>query len=236
MWYVLMSDCNLQYLLLFDRPQQKAMPRPRTPTSPPQRRSNFQFLLVVVICLTVVTTWTCSAAFVQQLSHCINWLYASLVKLFDRILLVAGNWKEPPGSVTSTEDTCVYLDCTPIDDPATKPFRWHLGFHRGIIHAVIEHRKFPELILKAAWYIKHRNASVVFCGCRQGRHRSVAVALIIQHVMREIFGSLYAIDIEFACKDRWTEFHHKCSAGACWDCCGPMPNNIGRAVELWRSV
>ena len=149
---------------------------------------------------------------------------------------MAGNWWDPPSSVSGAGNKCVHLNCNPIDDPDTKPFRWHLGFHRQIIRSVIDHAKFEELLLKAAWHIKRNESVVVFCGCRQGRHRSVALALILQHVLDVVYGSLYAVVLEFACSNRWTAFHRRCSSGACLDCSGPMPDNIGRALELWHSV
>ena len=91
--------------------------------------------------------------------------------------------------------------CVLFHDPEAGSARYHGGSYPSIMHGIVSHEKFEQcvqkawtqLIYTAAGHTRGGTQMIVY-HCKQGRHRSIACALIVQHVL-EVGGAHVATTI-----------------------------------------
>jgi len=140
----------------------------------------------------------------------------------------------------------LFVDARDFPDPEAMHLVRHTGQHHDIITRICRHRNFPKWLGSvrsrlgaAAAASAARGAAgpaapllTIAVYCRSGKHRSVAAALILQHVLRRE---------GYECKDpthlsetRWSN----CCDGQCQECQNPpgeLQNTLDKAIKVWRS-
>ena len=116
----------------------------------------------------------------------------------------------------------------------------HLGVHPKNIAAIVTDPSFPEFwkAAKEKWMDavrrnKELRLGVVIC-CDSGRHRSVAIAELLNRVGARI----YNMDVSRrdVCCRAWTHSLHQCAGGQCRECNGDdalRRRALDYASELW---
>ena len=143
-------------------------------------------------------------------------------------------------------DADVILDARMFPDPDSQNLRRHSGRHHGIITRLCEHRNFDgwlwhakQVILRAcqrkcaqvgmdrkAWCV------TVALYCRSGKHRSVAGARIIEHILAS--AGFESVPVTHLSQSRWGSSMCK---GMCFECQNPPPelqDVLNRAYEKWQ--
>jgi hypothetical protein len=100
-----------------------------------------------------------------------------------------------------------------------------------MMESVIKHADFVPTLHRIALFIRARMESHVYMQCRKGKHRSVAMAKILEFVVQRVLQSA-VVNIEYLAKYRWSDGQHKCMAGRCLACV-TVPANIDDAVRAW---
>ena len=143
-------------------------------------------------------------------------------------IFVGGSMDEPPVP-------CYHVNCLVFGDPSTFHLRSHLGCHHEIMRAVINSRKFLPAMQDIASHVKVTPESSLYCQCSKGRHRSVAMATVIRHVVQQIWQANAVVKIEYLSKHGWSNKQHDCIHGNCWPC-SYLPDNIDAAVQAWAWI
>ena len=100
-----------------------------------------------------------------------------------------------------------------------------------MMESVIKHADFVPIFRRIAAFVKARTESHVYMQCRKGKHRSVAMAKILEFVVQKVLGNA-VVNIEYLAKYRWSDRQHNCMAGQC-SACVSVPGNIDDAVRAW---
>ena len=96
--------------------------------------------------------------------------------------------------VVNDGDKCMILDCRGFHDPdkSESAGRWHLGMHPKNLQAIVAHPDFEgflrdvrQLLAKLDFESEEPVPVTIVCYCRKGAHRSTAMAVILQHVLRQ---------------------------------------------------
>eukprot|EP00927_Polykrikos_kofoidii_P051760 TRINITY_DN45556_c0_g1_i1.p1 TRINITY_DN45556_c0_g1~~TRINITY_DN45556_c0_g1_i1.p1 ORF type:complete len:558 (-),score=101.37 TRINITY_DN45556_c0_g1_i1:107-1780(-) len=89
----------------------------------------------------------------------------------------------------------VIIDARPFDDPEARSLTKHSGMHPDIIARIVQHQRFGkwlhDLKSNVTWALEEANKKVqskmpllrVAIYCKAGRHRSVAGAIILRHIL-----------------------------------------------------
>ena len=143
-------------------------------------------------------------------------------------------------------DADVILDARMFPDPDSQNLTRHSGRHHRIITRLCEHRNFDgwlrhakQVILRAcqrkcaqvgmdrkAWCV------TVALYCRSGKHRSVAGARIIEHILAS--AGFESVPVTHLSQSRWGSSMCK---GMCFECQNPPPelqDVLNRAYEKWQ--
>ena len=88
------------------------------------------------------------------------------------------------------EGHLVYIvDCRGFQDPE-KGSRWHLGMNAQNLYAIAHHKDFRRFIqvvkqrVNQWWNSDATSNLVIACYCRKGAHRSVAMAVLLHHLLK----------------------------------------------------
>ena len=139
-------------------------------------------------------------------------------------IFVGGEGDQPPV-------TCHVVNCLVFNDASTFRLRSHLGCHHEMMESVIRHADFEPIFREIAAFIQARTESHVYMQCRKGKHRSVAMAKILEFVVKRVHEHA-VVQIHYLAKYRWSDDQHECMAGQCLACV-TVPANIDDAVRAW---
>jgi hypothetical protein len=140
----------------------------------------------------------------------------------------------------------ILLDARCFPDPEALKYCKHSGHHHGIITRICQHRNFSrwlgdvrKRLGAAAAASAARGAAgpaapllTIAVYCRSGKHRSVAAALILQHVLRR--EGWVCRDPQHLSEPRWSS----CCKGQCVECKNPpqeLQNTLDKALLAWRN-
>ncbi|MCP4239333.1 MAG: hypothetical protein GY772_02115 [bacterium] len=131
----------------------------------------------------------------------------------------------------------VCFDVRVFHDPDAGDLHGHVGFHPEIIRRAVDSATFLPWLsevkglvvptLQGPW------APALVFACNKGRHRSVALALIVAHIL-EMEG--YLVHRTHAMKDTW---HRGTCAGQCMACARPSARRteaLAKAHRLWSDA
>ena len=166
-----------------------------------------------------------------------------------------GDRKSQPGDVKTgiraaglagKDDEVVDIDCRVFADPGAqkKGGTNHVGAHQSIIAGIVNHQVFPAFLTHAAKCIyttlgnKHEhNQGYVVCYCMSGRHRSVAIAMILAECIKR--GNLWVLgNTEHLSKGHRQGWAHTCN---CCEECKADPGGTReacyqRAFSIWQGA
>jgi len=178
----------------------------------------------------------------QLLERCWKWPGGgATIQFSDEELRAAINRSAPNAG---TVDVLVDARCFP--DPGALQFCKHTGHHHGIITRICQHRNFGRWLSSvrarlgaAAAAGAARGAAgpaapllMIAVHCRSGKHRSVAAALILQHVLRR--DGWHCSDPKHLSATRWWS----CCKGQCVECRNPpqeLQSTLDKALLAWRA-
>ena len=122
-------------------------------------------------------------------------------------------------------DVHYMIDCRPITDPNhDKRLRGHIGLHPDILMAIGAHELFGQILVGVHDMLQALTpADVVLrivCYCRSGRHRSVAVATLLAHVLPHALPTTANVVVQHASKWAWAggARQQPTCQGACLEC------------------
>ena len=81
----------------------------------------------------------------------------------------------------------VIVDCTALREHSTKPLSVHTGFHPDILHSILHHGGFQEVLRQVKEFVScdsELQGGIIRCFCTSGRHRSVGAALLVAKALR----------------------------------------------------
>ena len=132
----------------------------------------------------------------------------------------------------------IFLDCRNFKDPN----RWalcrlgHSGRHHKIVQGLFAHPFFRVWLQNAKRQIQYKlsvtglEQITLAIYCRHGKHRSVAAALILGHILQaEGFD---------CCTEHLASQHWPCTVG-CRVCANPpaaLYRSVEQALEIWRQL
>ena len=108
-----------------------------------------------------------------------------------------------------------FPDCTDEDHQERKERVRHPGFHPSTMHRIVNHKKFRFFIegVQRQWrqavasQRKYREDKelhlVIAVYCRQGKHRSVAIAECLRHIGEEVEGLKLTREVNYLSKKEW---------------------------------
>jgi len=147
-------------------------------------------------------------------------------------------------------DVDLVVDARRFPDPEAMQFTQHTGHHYKIIARLAAHRNFPKWLahLKKRFVHAHEarvaaraakgDASgvvptvTVALYCRAGKHRSVAAAIILVHILNAEGWECSAP--RHLSERRWSRY---CCKGVCRECTDPsdeLKNTLEKALAMWR--
>ncbi len=148
-------------------------------------------------------------------------------------------------------ESVVLLDCRPFHDPCSC---YHTGYHPDIVGNIVRAAEGPtcscrggfqgflqglrrqlEDALRRGRGEGHKDL-VLFCYCAKGRHRSVAMAMICQHLLQATQGGVRCMSMAHTS----LEFHRTRGCNFCHtECLRKSPardTSLAQARALWRQV
>lgn len=146
-------------------------------------------------------------------------------------------------------DVDMIIDARPFPDPDAGLLTHHVGIHHGIIARVVKHNNFLWFLksVKREWtraLRRRRDDQVLYSGsppllsiaiyCKAGKHRSVAVAVVLRHILSNAEGCVCCEPKHLSAK--WWA---RCCGGECSECTQPpdeYDETLQKALDLWQRI
>jgi len=136
----------------------------------------------------------------------------------------------------------VILETLNFHNPDSKHLWRHMGTHPDMMRDVVDHKDFVHWLSLAKCHLMH---AIHLCGrrilivsfCKGGKHRSVAVAEIIAHVLNAVegYGRAGIRNLSFELKDRSCPCD-ECNFGKSKVVDRTRCAILNRAAQIWRNV
>jgi hypothetical protein len=118
------------------------------------------------------------------------------------------------------------FDARVLHDPRNKQLRAHCGYHPAIIAGICSHRRLPSLLRDIKMHLQSSPADVhIGLQCRSGKHRSVAMASILENIIGE------KIEVHHANANAWRD---DCRTGRCHSCNSPA--DYEAVLAIWQEL
>lgn len=118
------------------------------------------------------------------------------------------------------------FDARVLHDPCNKRLRAHCGYHPTIIAGICSHRTLPSLLRDIKMHLQSSTVDMhIGLQCRSGKHRSVAMASILQNITGE------RIQVHHANANAWRD---DCRTGRCHSCNSPA--DYEAALAIWQEL
>jgi hypothetical protein len=123
------------------------------------------------------------------------------------------------------------IDCRILHDPDTMRLRAHAGSHPQILDSVIGHPRLLEVLGPAKWFADQEEHPHLALQCRRGKHRSVALAYLLKHLLRR---DGYKVIVEHWNEQTWGPARN-CIQGKCAEC-ELLPVKLGQLKAIWDEI
>jgi len=146
----------------------------------------------------------------------------------------------------SVSSDAVLVDARCFPDPESHFFLWHTGRHHEIIARLCRHRNFPSWLAgvkrqfsravqaDAGGRDQVQNPVTVAVYCRSGKHRSVAAAVILAHILRS--QGWACPPLRHLSQPRWGRV---CCQGLCEECQEPpawLQDMLDETLQMWHCI
>lgn len=125
------------------------------------------------------------------------------------------------------------IDVRCLGDPSSKQLRMHPGCHPSILAGVVYHDKFAVKLDELKQCMGHNNSSIlrVLVHCNAGKHRCIAYALSVQHIMHSL-----GVHCNVKYYGGW-HVGRSCLEGSCSECTDSSRQVCFHdALLLWRGL
>ena len=142
-------------------------------------------------------------------------------------IITLAEWQEVPGAYT-------VINCKVLRDPASQNLRIHPGSHPGIVDSIVGHAEFPTILAQVKALTRRwqtADSPQVALQCKSGKHRSVAVSILLQYLLQDEF-DVRVQHYNFA---NWGRHAQGCMQGQCSDCL-QQPTLLDEARRQWLSA
>ena len=132
------------------------------------------------------------------------------IRAWTKVLRIAG--------LVRAGDECMILDCRGFQDPK-KGTRWHLGMHATNLYNIVHHKDCGPCLrgvrnLVEQWWNSDATSNLVIVAyCRKGAHRSVAMAVLIHHLLGQFEPKYSLLPIRHLSAEagvRWSDYCGEC--------------------------